>query len=189
MKLSLTLLLAACALLSACSSNGLIRPGTVEVDGLLMRPSVAWTQRGLKGERQWTIDGPQLNALEIYTGIKDGEHIFKLNIRNKRDEGLRFRSGMNTLELQDLIIAGLKQAGAVDPQSEQLAPARISNLDGFSLRLRFANAQGLHYRAIGLGFIAGDQLQFLLFYAPKEYYYGRYEAEIERVFSTLTWRG
>ncbi len=189
MKRLLTALLAACTLLSACSSNGLIRPGAIEVDGLLMRPSVAWTQRGLKGERQWTIDGPQLNALEIYTGIKDGEHIFKLNIRNKRDEGLRFRSDMNTLELQELIIAGLKQAGAVDPQPEQLAPAKISELDGFRLQLRFANAQGLQYRALGLGFVVDDQLQFLLFYGPKEYYYGRYEAEVKRMFSTLVWRG
>lgn len=187
MKLPLTLAMVLCALLSACTSNGLVRPGTTRIDGLILRPSMDWTQRGVKGERQWTVDGPQLNALEIYTEIKDGEHIFKLNIRNKRDEGLRFRSNMNTLELQELIIAGLKEAGAVDPQSQQLAPTKIGQLDGFRIQLRFANAQGLRYRALGIGFIADQRLQFLLYYAPAEYYYQRYEAEVERLFASVEW--
>jgi len=188
MSFRLSVFLLVLALLSACSSNGLIRPGPTEVDGLSLRPSIAWSQRGAKGERQWTIDGPQLNALEIYTGIKDGEHVFKFDVRNKRDEGLLFRANMNTLELQELIIAGLKEAGAVDPQSQQLSPAKVGNLDGFRIELRFANAQGLRYRALGLGFIANDRLQFLLYYAPEEYYFDRYLGEVERLFAGVRWR-
>lgn len=181
------LLIALCLLLGACSSNGLVRPGTVQVDGLQLRPTGAWSQRGVKGERQWTIDGPQLNALEIYTGIKNGEFIFDLDLRNKRDEGLRFRADMNTLELQELIMAGLKEAGAVDPQSVSVAPRKVGTVDGFDFELRFANAQGLRYRAIGLGFVADERLQLLLYYAPAEYYFGRDAGQVRWMFDSLRW--
>lgn len=173
--------------IAGCSSNGLVRPGSVQVDGLQLRPGTAWTQRGVKGERQWTIDGPQLNALEIYTGIKDGDFIFDLDQRNKRGEGLRYRASMNALELQELIVAGLREAGAIDPESIRLAPREVGDLPGFELELRFANAQGLHYRALGLGFVADQRLQFLLYYAPAEYYFERERREIESLFASLRW--
>lgn len=173
-------LLALLILLSGCASQALVPPGPARVDGLLLTTPLAWSQRGFKGERQWTIDGPLLNALEIYTGVKPGELLFDLPAA-KRREGIRYRADMSDLEVQELVADGLLAAGVVDVQLVELGPARLGDAPAIRFELSFANAAGLRYRALALASQAGGELTLLFYYAPAEYYFERDRAVVEAI--------
>ncbi|MCB1634956.1 MAG: hypothetical protein KDI37_05995 [Xanthomonadales bacterium] len=158
--------------LSGCAAPTLVGPGVVRVDGLQLQTPIAWSQRGRAGERQWTVDGPLLNALEIYTRVKPGELLFDLPSAKQR-EGIRYREGMSELELQELVADGLLAAGVVDIKLLGLRPARLGEAAAVEFELTFANAAGLRYQALALASQANDELTLLLYYAPAEYYYER----------------
>ncbi len=184
----LWVLLVLATLLAGCAGQALVQPGTARVDGLLLPTSKAWSQRGFKGERQWTIDGPLLNALEIYTGVKPGELLFDLPAA-KRREGIRYRADMSDLEVQELVADGLLAAGVVDVQLVELKPSRLGDTPAIRFELGFANAAGLRYRALALASQAGDELTLLFYYAPAEYYFDRDRAAVEAIFDGVRWEG
>jgi hypothetical protein len=175
-------------LLAGCAGQALVQPGTARVDGLVLPTSKAWSQRGFKGERQWTVDGPLLNALEIYTGVEPGELLFDLPAA-KRREGIRYRADMSDLEVQELVADGLLAAGVVDVQLVELKPARLGDAPAIRFELSFANAAGLRYRALALASQAGGELTLLLYYAPAEYYFDRDRAAVEAIFERARWEG
>lgn len=181
MKLPMLCLALMLTTLAGCASQRLVQPGTARVDGLLLPTGKAWSQRGFKGERQWTIDGPLLNALEIYTGVQPGELLFDLPAA-KRREGIRYRADMNDLEVQELVSDGLLAAGVVDVQLVELQPARLGSAAAIRFELSFANAAGLRYRALALASQAGGELTLLFYYAPAEYYFDRDRAAVEAIF-------
>ena len=158
--------------LSGCAAPTLVGPGMVRVDGLQLQTPIAWSQRGRAGERQWTVDGPLLNALEIYTRVKPGELLFDLPSAKQR-EGIRYREGMSELELQELVADGLLAAGVVDIRLLELRPAKLGDFTAVEFELAFANAVGLRYQALALASQANGELTLLLYYAPAEYYYER----------------
>lgn len=178
------LALALAVMLVGCASPTLVGPGPISVDGLRLDSPVAWSQRGLAGERQWTIDGPLLNALEIYTDVKPGELLFDLPQAQRR-EGIRYRAGMSDLEVQELVADGLLAAGVVDLELLKLEPAQLDGQAAIRFELSFANAAGLRYRALALASQAGERLTLLLYYAPAEYYYERDRAHVESIFGSL----
>lgn len=171
-------------LMTGCAAPTLVGPGPISVDGLHLNSPVAWSQRGVAGERQWTIDGPLLNALEIYTDVKPGELLFDLP-QAKRREGIRYRTGMSDLEVQELVADGLLAAGVIDLKLLKLEPARLGDEAAIRFELSFANAAGLRYQALALASQAGERLTLLLYYAPAEHYYERDRAHVESIFGSL----
>ena len=166
--------------LTGCAAPTLVGPGVVRVDGLQLQTPIAWSQRGQSGERQWTIDGPLLNALEIYTRVKPGELLFDLPSARQR-EGIRYRKGMSELELQELVADGLLAASVVDIQLLDLRPARLGEAPAVEFELAFANAAGLRYQALALASQTDDELTLLLFYAPAEHYFPRDREQVRAV--------
>jgi hypothetical protein len=171
-------------LLIGCSSP-LISPGPQTVDGLHLQTPLSWTDLGHSGQRLWTRDGMLLNALRIYTDIEPGEHVFRARLRGEKDEGARFRTGLTTLEIAELVVEALRSSGLVNVAASDLRPAHLNGKDGFRAELRFDSSAGLHYRGLLLAEGGDGSLSYLLFTAPAEFYFERDRPAVEAIFSSL----
>ena len=192
MKLVRTwLLVVLVALLAACASGGpLVTPGrTTAGGGLTIDAGMEWTRMSGWREQLWTIDGPQLNSLHLISTVREREFIF-LGERQttRRPDGAFYHRGMRADELRDLIVDGMRAAGAVNVTTSDLRPASFSGREGLRFEMAMDNEAGLKYRAMAAAFEHEKGLALALFYAPAEYYYPRDEAKVAAMLDTLRWK-
>ena len=182
---ALTLLLAACA-----SGGPLVTPGRTTAGGnLSIEAGMEWTRMGGMREQLWTIDGPQLNSLHLIANVREREFIF-LGERQtrRRPDGAFYHRGMRPDELRDLIVDGMRAAGAVNVSTSNLRPASFGGREGLRFEMAMDNQAGLKYRAMAAAFEHENGLALALFYAPAEYYYPRDEAKVSAMLDTLRWK-
>jgi hypothetical protein len=171
-------------LLAGCSSP-LIKPGAQTVDGLALSTPLPWSDLGYRGQRLWTRDGASLNALRIYTDIEPGEHVFRARLRGEQDEGARFRPGLSSIEIAELIVEGLRGSGLSNVAARDLRPATLNGRPGFRAELSFDSSAGLHYRGLLLAEGEDGSLSFLMYTAPAEHYFERDREAVESIFDSL----
>ena len=182
---ALTLLLAACA-----SGGPLVMPGRTTAGGnLSIEAGMEWTRMGGMREQLWTIDGPQLNSLHLIANVREREFIF-LGERQttRRPDGAFYHRGMRADELRDLIVDGMRAAGAVNVVASNLRPVDFGGREGLRFEMAMDNQAGLKYRAMAAAFEHENGLALALFYAPAEYYYPRDEAKVSAMLDTLRWK-
>lgn len=177
-------LLVMLALLAACGSPH-IKRGPQVVDGLQLDTPVEWTDLGTPGRRVWTRDGVLLNTLRIHTDIEPGEPVLRRQANVHRDEGVRFRAGMDAIAIQDLILDALRAEGLADVAASGLRPARLMGRSGLRAELGFATPTGLRYRGLLLAEGEDGTLSYLLWYAPETHYHGRDRDAVEAIFASL----
>lgn len=183
-------------LLNACGVGPTVGPGApVKVKSITLSTPITWNQFGDTRMRIWTVDGFSLNALRVLSDIKPGETLFlePRGRKERRGEGLLFRAGMSELEVQELFVDALKSADAVDVKASGLRPSAFGARSGFRFELSFANGAalamgtrgGLKMQGMVLAETQGDTLSFLMFLAPEEFYFGRDQAAVEQIFTSL----
>ena len=189
--LRLLLLSVLMALLGACASGGpLVTPGrTTAGGGLSIDAGMEWTRMGGTREQLWTIDGPTLNSLHLIARVREREFIF-LGERQtrRRPDGAFYHRGMRPDELRDLIVDGMRAAGAVNVEASNLRPVDFGGREGLRFEMAMDNEAGLKYRAMAAAFEHEKGLALALFYAPAEYYYPRDEAKVSAMLDTLRWK-
>ena len=189
--LRLLLLSVLIALLGACASGGpLVTPGrTTAGGGLSIDAGMEWTRMGGTREQLWTIDGPTLNSLHLIARVREREFIF-LGERQtqRRPDGAFYHRGMRADELRDLIVDGMRAAGAVNVVASNLRPVDFGGREGLRFEMAMDNASGLKYRAMVAAFEHEKGLALALYYAPAEYYYPRDEAKVSAMLDTLRWK-
>ncbi|GAB1408264.1 hypothetical protein MASR1M8_21830 [Thermomonas brevis] len=179
------------ALLAACASGGpLVTPGRTTAGGdLSIDAGMEWTRMGGIREQLWTIDGPQLNSLHLISSVREREFIFLGERQTKRrPDGAFYHRGMRADELRDLIVDGMRAAGAVNVVASNLRPASFGGREGLRFEMAMDNEAGLKYRAMAAAFEHEKGLALALFYAPAEYYYPRDEAKVAAMLDTLRWK-
>ena len=192
MKTMRWILLATLALLlAACAAGGpLVTPGTQRVGSrLTIDTGMEWTRMQGMREQLWTIDGPQLNSLHLIPQVREREFIF-LGKRqtNRRPDGAFYRRGMRSDELRDLIVDGLRAAGAVNVAVSNLRPTDFGGREGLRFEMAMDTEAGLKYQAMAAAFEHEKGLALALFYAPTEYYYPRDQAKVSAMLDTLRWK-
>lgn len=189
--LRLLLLSVLIALLGACASGGpLVTPGrTTAGGGLSIDAGMEWTRMGGTREQLWTIDGPTLNSLHLIARVREREFIF-LGERQtrRRPDGAFYHRGMRPDELRDLIVDGMRAAGAVNVEASNLRPVDFGGREGLRFEMAMDNESGLKYRAMAAAFEHEKGLALALFYAPAEYYYPRDEAKVNAMLDSLRWK-
>ena len=189
--LRLLLLSVLIALLGACASGGaLVTPGrTTAGGGLSIDAGMEWTRMGGTREQLWTIDGPTLNSLHLIARVREREFIF-LGERQttRRPDGAFYHRGMRADELRDLIVDGMRAAGAVNVVASNLRPVDFGGREGLRFEMAMDNESGLKYRAMAAAFEHEKGLALALFYAPAEYYYPRDEAKVSAMLDSLRWK-
>ncbi len=182
------LAIALACLLAACAGGGpLVRPGPQIVSGrLVIDAGMEWTRMSGYREQLWTMDGPLLNSLHLIPAVREREFIF-LGERQtrRRPDGAFYRRGMRPDELRDLVVDGMRAAGAVNVTTSNLRPANFGGREGLRFEMAMDNEQGLKYRAMAAAFEHERGLALALFYAPAEYYYPRDAARVSAMLDTL----
>ena len=179
------------ALLAACAGGGpLVKPGTTTAGGgLLIDAGMEWTRMTGFREQLWTIDGPQLNSLHLISTVREREFIFLGESQTRRrPDGAFYHRGMRADELRDLIVDGMRAAGAVNVTTTDLRPTSFGGREGLRFEMAMDNEAGLKYRAMAAAFEHEKGLALALFYAPAEYYYPRDEAKVSAMLDTLRWK-
>ena len=106
----------------------------------------------------------------------------------RRPDGAFYHRGMRADELRDLIVDGMRAAGAVNVTTSDLRPAHFGGREGLRFEMAMDNEAGLKYRAMAAAFEHEKGLALALFYAPAEYYYPRDAAKVASMLDTLRWR-
>lgn len=176
-------LFAAVVQLGACADARLVQPGTASASGgIVVDTPIAWSRFAFPRYEIWTVDGIPLNRLYVVPSVKNGEHVFlERRVSTNHPDAPAFRTGMRAEEIRDIVLDALTETGAVNVQSEGLRPARFGVIDGLRFEFNASTAAGLQYRGMVLAAAHGDELTFLLWMAPAEYYYGRDAASVARI--------
>ena len=187
-----SLLILMISLLSGCGVSAIVKENEViKVKDVSVTSPLRFSQFGASRERYWTLDGLMLNDFRIFTDIKPGENLF-LNTKSyaeRRGEGSLYKKGMDALEVQELFVDTLKNAGLAEVSSSDLKPAPFGQRAGFRFNLQFQTPGthgGLIYHAMVLAEVESDTLSYLYFDAPAEYFFTRDQAAIEKLFASLT---
>lgn len=184
--LALLVVICTCALV-ACGPSPLVRAGdATAVGSIALRTPVDWSRFGDSRIELWTRDGTLLNQLQFVGAVEPGQHVFRSRRETKRrPDGPYFRSGMNGLELQALVLDGLAELGAVRPTARALRPQAFGDSQGSGESVRFdvdtANQDGLIYRGLAQASVHQGKLYVMLFLAPAEHYFDRDRALVKRM--------
>lgn len=188
MKNSLIVLLV--LILSGCASYSLIEPGKHEVREMVVTPNLSWNKTasnlspGKKAE-MWTADGSLLNRLIFFSGIEEGETLFKA--QSKTNPYPEFRADMLPHEVMELTEASLsKQLGAGNAivTTENLKPTIFAGVSGFSFNVLYQTGSGLSYSGNVAGAVKNSQLYMILYSATTLHYYDKYLTEVKHIFDT-----
>lgn len=182
------LMIALSVFLTACATGGKLQSaGNTEVLGMGVTTTLDWAR--YKGSRQetWTIDGTALNQLRIIREIKPREHVFLLG-KERKNQPQRpwFKPGARPDELQELLLAALREQGWSEVEAEGLRPARLAGADGLRFEFRMAQANGLRYGGMAAMAESNGLLTLVYWQAPMEYYHGRDDAAVSALIDSLS---
>lgn len=186
------LALAAAALLAACVSITLQKPGTVRVGALQVTAQDSWnvlpaamTPFARKGAQVWTRDGVLLDRLMIIPSVPEGEPLF-----SEPDKAIalpRFKADMLPDEIaqftESSLVKLLGEGGTV-VKTANLRPARFGEQRGVMFDLRATLTEGPAYRGTAGAFIASGQLNMVLFIGADPHYYDRSRPAAEAVITS-----
>lgn len=187
-RLSIILLLA--NLLAGCvTPYALVSPERQTVgDVISVQPGIKWNKVGLseyQGNIEvWTIDGPQLNTLMFFTGVRDGEPLFTRRADNpeQQEKPPVFRATMNPLEVQELLEATVARYFQTTlAEGRSLRPETIADGRGFRFDTRLIGRDEVERVGVLVGTIRNKKLYGAWFQGARLYYFKRYEPEFDRL--------
>ncbi len=173
-------------LLGGCGPTPLVRAGSVIAAGTItLDTPVEWSRFGDSRVELWTRDGTRLNQLQFVGDVEPGQHVFRSRRESqRRPDGAYFRSGLDGLALQALVLDGLAELGAVKPMARGLQPARFGDGEAVRFEIDTSNQDGLVYRGIAQASVHRGKLFVMLFLAPGEHYFERDAALVRRMFDS-----
>ncbi len=178
------------ALLQACSSGpprSLVLAEPREIGKVLrVTPTKEWSRfhdRLLRAEL-WTINGPRLEALRFYYGIRKDGTLLQSGGSSTLPT---YRPEMTEHEVMELVASTLARAGASQVTTVNLRPFAFGSLDGFRFEMDYVSGQGLDYKAIVAGAPdpARERLYLILFTAAAPHYAPTYTPEVEKILASI----
>jgi hypothetical protein len=178
------------AFLAGCvTTYTLVDPKPQTVAGVIsVEPAMKWNKMGTAGYKGkievWTLDGPTLNSLMFFTGVPDGEPLLsRLGANQKTEEKPPlFRSGMNPLEVQELLEATMARtfsttiAETRNPNAQSIADGK-----GFRFETRLVGRDEVERHGVFVGTISKGKLYGAWFQGAKLHYFDRYLPEYDRI--------
>jgi len=186
----LAIVLAAAALLAGCvTPYTLVEPQRQTVGGVIsVEPGMKWNKLGsanVKGKVEiWTLDGSVLNTLVFFTGVPDGEPLFVRASadRDKTEKPPVFRSGMNPLEIQELLEATVRRYFQTTLAEERnLRAEPVAEGRGFRFDTRMVGRDEVERSGVFVGTVRGGKLYGAWFQGAKLHYFQRYLPEFDRI--------
>lgn len=186
--LSLALLLAACASISAAPAG----PYKVS-DAMTVTLGQEWADasRAQVGAprrvRLLTTDGPLLNRLYFTTGLQVGDFMVKPERRERPTP--TYRAGMSPTELVEFVADSVAALEFQRTETARLRPAKLGDADALRFDLTAQTKEGLDMSGSAMVAERGGKLYVILYLAPTEHYYAAGQAEVESIMSSARFTG
>lgn len=144
-------------------------------------PQVLTSQRT---GRFLTIDGPDLNLLQLVPALKENQSLLKE--RSKDNPVPKYRADMSPTEIVEFVTDTMATQGYQNISTQALRPSPFGTLSGVRFDLRAQAPDGLNINGTALFAQRDGKLNLIVYLAPEEYYYGLHASEIERILSSVT---
>jgi hypothetical protein len=175
----------------ACEKYEAVKPGVLTVkDAMTVQSARPWVRINppfaVDGpDMVWTLDGLSLNSLLIYGGLEDGKVLLEVQ-GSEKVQPPKFSSGMDGLELQELISATVSRAlaGGVAARMLSLDPVTFMGEPGFETEFSYPSRSGLEMRGFAEGAVIGGKLYMVMFFAPRIHYFGKDIGEVRQIASS-----
>ena len=180
-------LIALTCLLSACVQFTLVEKSKRVTfdDTYSLAPQIAWSKHAQGDVEQWTVDGPLLQELIFFSGIKKGKPLFPPQPQAKEKELPVFSDKMTALEVRDLLVTTLSRRNLFSVETTNLRPWQFGNIDGFRFGLSLVTDDGLNKQGFAVGTIRNDKLYLIAFSAAEVHYFGKYKDTVEQLLSSI----
>ena len=176
--------------LAACSQFTLIEPGRIEVGGVYtVQPGIAWNRSKAGKRHLWTVDGPLLQDLFFINGLEQGDPLFRggalARMAGKKKKKPVFSSDMTAIEIKEFIEASFVLNSYAALKTTRLRPIKFGTAPGFRFEFTYALKEGLEKRGFAVGMVRRKRLHLILYRGTRLYYFGKYEAEVERIIRSI----
>ena len=153
-------------------------------NGVTVRAEPGFAQIHLAGMRYWTRHGTGLDELAFYTGIKEGEPLFRVPGRRIGDMPV-YRGRMTPNDIQDLVGASLAKKKRQNGRAGALRPCPFGSAQGFCFDLTLANDEGLEMRGRVIASAHGGVLDLMVFTAPAQFYFAEVSPAVDRILASI----
>jgi hypothetical protein len=206
-KLRNLIVLAAAAVLAACSSVGggdygysnysFVRVHRVYVgdDSVSVVPPRPWNRHrpiffeDIRQVEDWTLNGPLLDGMSFVTGLKNGKSLIRQR-RTANQQVPLFRSNMTPPEIAAMIESLYRvRGGAVDFRTLSLQPRPFLGTNGFQLDYEHLDSDELRRRGRVVGAVINGELYLILLDAAKSHYWDATLPDFEAVVASAQLRG
>ncbi len=175
------------SILSSCAKYQLVASGhRVTVGGCFrVDPEIAWSMTKEEGVFIWTVDGPGLEQLIFFPGVKDGTPLIDRKKRGDSPQMPLYKSSMTLLEVVDLLEETMARLDFQQFEKQNLRPETIGGLDGFRVDFSFVSKQGLNYRGMAIGAGKDRNLYLVLYMGTALHYFDKYEMLVDRLIKNM----
>lgn len=163
--------------LSSCAEYVLVKPDKkVSINGsLTIDPQIDWNRRSLGKTEIWTVDGPNLQILSFFVGLKDGDIMFPSSgpgaDSDKDKKKPKFSAKMSPIEIAELYDASYAQNGVVNFKTSNLRPETLAGQAGFRFDYTFTTEKGLDHAGFAVGFVKDEKLYMIAYSGAALYYF------------------
>jgi hypothetical protein len=187
-------IVAAVLLASGCATPYvLVQPERQTIGGVIsVQPGMKWNKVTITDYRGnvevWTLDGPVLNTLVFFTGVRDGEPLFTRAQRPGQaapEKPAVFRATMNPVEVQELLEATVaRYFQTTIAEGRNLKPVPIANGQGFRFETRLIGRDEVERDGVFVGTVRAGKLYGAWFQGAKLHYFSRYLPEFDRLLAS-----
>ncbi len=171
------------ASLVACAQYSLVEVKKQEIgDFYSVEPVVRWSKWTGAAVDYWTVDGPSLQTLHLYRGVKDGEPLRTVPGKGNLPT---FSSDMRASEGLEFVVDSFSAYDLNNVDARNLRPANFGAMPGFRFDMRFQSASGLEYDGIAVGTVADGVLYMIIYTGARAHYYPKYLEEVERIIASI----
>ena len=174
------------AIITGCAHYSLVKASkNVEIGkAFTVSTSVDWSKSQLYGIETWTINGPQLERLMFFDGVKNGKPLFEVKRQDEKKMPI-YKSSMSSIEIKELFEATLARNGAYKITTENFKPSKFGVLQGFKFEFTYATKNGLRYKGLVLGAKEKERLIAIMYIGTALYHYSDSLDEVENIISSV----
>ena len=179
----LSLVVAVLLLVTACAQYTLVEPERVKIGNTFsVDAQIAWS-KATDGKREtWTVDGPSLESIQFFKGLKTGEALFR---KGKDEELPEFDAEMKPNEAMEFVVDSLSRRGANNVEPTGLRPVAFGPETGYRFEITFQTGDGLLMHGAALGATLEDRFYLILYTGTATYHFDKYKDEVDDLFASI----
>lgn len=171
------------ASLSACMQYSMVEVRKQKIGEFYsVEPVVRWSKWSGGVIDYWTIDGPALQSLRLYKGVKDGQPLRSIH---GKDNLPTFSSDMRASEVLEFVVDSFSNYDFNNVEATNLRPAKFGAKPGFRFEMRFQSAQGLEFDGLAIGTVSDGVLYMIIYTGARDHYFPKYRDQVEQIIASI----